>query len=385
MKRAQRKPVAAWLAPLSERAPCGPNLEYDNDFLVLQSHFEPVADVQYGDFTARRAGPDWADLELQCHALLARSRDIWLLVWLTRCRVRREGAVGLVEGLEMLATTLETWPEDLHPRGQRGDGDGDGDPDGFAQMVRANALAGLVDCEGLLADVRSVVLDDRPASRLSVRDVERALSPQRKADPQGLPAGQVVAWLNAARALSFSRAACDEGDEKIMSSAPIDEPMQALATAHEWTCRISRWSMEKLGEDAPSFSALEALLSHFRVDESAGAVPAPAGEQGSATELPIGPEPVKTREPRQGSVQPGTARTASTEPPQSIGSLCGELPGREEARALISEARFWFDTHEPSSPVGVLLRRAEYLVGKRYAEVALAIPSALLAEWEQAV
>ncbi len=39
------------------------------------------------------------------------------------------------------------------------------------------------------------------------------------------------------------------------------------------------------------------------------------------------------------------------------------------ALELIREARQWFEQHEPSSPIPVLLGRAEQFVGKRYAEV----------------
>jgi type VI secretion system protein ImpA len=55
---------------------------------------------------------------------------------------------------------------------------------------------------------------------------------------------------------------------------------------------------------------------------------------------------------------------------------------RHAALELIREARQWFDIHEPSSPVPVLLRRAEQMVGKRYAEVVRAIPAELLAQWD---
>jgi len=58
-------------------------------------------------------------------------------------------------------------------------------------------------------------------------------------------------------------------------------------------------------------------------------------------------------------------------------------PDRQAALPLIREARQWFEQHEPSSPISVLLRRAELLVGKRYAEVANAIPVELLVQWER--
>ena len=61
-------------------------------------------------------------------------------------------------------------------------------------------------------------------------------------------------------------------------------------------------------------------------------------------------------------------------------SSAGQLHAVEEA--VRGEARAWFEQHEPSSPVAVLLKQAECLVGKRYAEVASAIPAELLAQWD---
>ena len=50
-------------------------------------------------------------------------------------------------------------------------------------------------------------------------------------------------------------------------------------------------------------------------------------------------------------------------------------PDRQAALPLIREARQWFEQHEPSSPIPVLLRRAEQFVGVRYIDVTRA-------EWE---
>ena len=43
--------------------------------------------------------------------------------------------------------------------------------------------------------------------------------------------------------------------------------------------------------------------------------------------------------------------------------------------------RFWFEAHEPSSPVALLLRQAERLTGKRFDEVFQAIPAELVERW----
>jgi len=65
--------------------------------------------------------------------------------------------------------------------------------------------------------------------------------------------------------------------------------------------------------------------------------------------------------------------------------LC--IPGlatRDEVLQTIRSARMWFENHEPSSPVAVLLKQSERMAGQRFAQVADAIPLDLLRKWDSA-
>ncbi|SUH21885.1 ImpA-related N- family protein [Salmonella enterica subsp. enterica] len=58
-------------------------------------------------------------------------------------------------------------------------------PQNLLKMRRwraSNALAALLDHEGVMADIRGITLSNSAALRLQVRDVERALSAPRPAD-----------------------------------------------------------------------------------------------------------------------------------------------------------------------------------------------------------
>ncbi len=57
---------------------------------------------------------------------------------------------------------------------------------------------------------------------------------------------------------------------------------------------------------------------------------------------------------------------------------------REDMLHSIRTARGWFERHEPSSLVLVLLKQAERMDGKRFHEIADAIPLDLLRHWETA-
>jgi type VI secretion system protein ImpA len=151
--------------------------------------------------------------------------------------------------------------------------------------------------------------------------------------------------------------------------------MAGFDVAHRNLALIDAWSREHQGAYTPDLSALTRLLAHVagrdaRPDHAADDVPA-----------------VDAREAGEESVQ-GTAATAGNSrapeaAPVTADHRAGTAPAdRHAALERIREAREWFEVHEPSSPIPVLLRRAEQFVGKRYAEVVRAIPAELLVQWE---
>jgi type VI secretion system protein ImpA len=105
-----------WLLPVTDAQPCGPSLEYDADYAVLVARMQRRGEAQYGEFIDTDDAPDWPEVERQCRDLLARTRDISVLIWLCRARVRVAQSAGLAQGLGMLADVLEQWPNEVHPQ-----------------------------------------------------------------------------------------------------------------------------------------------------------------------------------------------------------------------------------------------------------------------------
>lgn len=321
-------PAAEWLQPLSAVEPCGPSLEYDHEYAVLLSRMAPQADAQYGSFVDAPEAPNWAEVERDCLRLLLRTRDINLLVWLCRARTRLGQAAGLAHVLGVLRELLQAWPDAIHPQLVV---DGEAEP-----SIRANALAGLADPEGLLADVCEIVVASNSAMRLTVRDVQRAFAVPRQQDAPTLET--VTRQLAALRAVA-------------PGSSP--SPLVLLAQAAGHVHAIDTWARARLGDDAPSLSALSRVLELFHDP----AVKTP--------DAPATPEPV-----HRGVSNPALGQ--------------GPSRRRDEVLAGIRSAREWFEQHEPSSPVAVLLKQSERMVGQRFAQVADAIPLDLLRKWDAA-
>ncbi|MCZ2497598.1 hypothetical protein GN316_12595 [Xylophilus sp. Kf1] len=115
--------------------------------------------------------------------------------------------------------------------------------------------------------------------------------------------------------------------------------------AAEWAS-ITAWSARQLVHDAPDLQALTRLLAPFQEpDLHPTSAPAPAA---------------------------GTAL-----------SVAGAT--RADMRAVLAQTRRWFEQHEPSSPVALLLAYAEQLVGKPFAELVDAIPPECLKKWQGVV
>ena len=329
-------PFPEFREPVTRERPCGNDLEYDPDFVVLMAKAAPKADAQYGDFVSAPEAVNWADLERDCRRMLVRTRDIRILVLLLRCRTRLAQATGLRDGLSILAHGLTKWPDAIHPQLTIDD---EADP-----AMRANALAALTDPEGLMQDVREIAITDSAALRLQMRDVERSLGLPRL--PDALAPESVRQQLQEMRRQhSTTLAALDEA--------------AALVGA------IDEWAKANLPEDRPNLKPLRKLL--VMVADSA----APA----------IQPTTVLSIDETHSEVGESEAAVDSSST-IVFAYRPAEMPqNRDHALANIRAARHWFEAHEPSSPVGLLLRQAEKLTGKRFDEIFQAIPADLVERW----
>lgn len=118
---------------------------------------------------------NWPEIERDARRLLTRSKDIRVLILLLRSRIQQAGAQGLAEMLTQLAELSVIWSDALHPQLLTGEG-ASAESIEDAALARSNALAALLDHEGVMADIRGITLSNSAALRLQVRDVERALS-----------------------------------------------------------------------------------------------------------------------------------------------------------------------------------------------------------------
>jgi type VI secretion system protein ImpA len=303
-----------WLRDTESEPPCGPNLEYDDQFMALANAALGKPEQQFGDTIIPAEDPDWKGVLEQSSALLSRTKDLRATLLLTRALTRIEGLPGLVRGLELTRRLLETHWDDVHPRLIV-----DGEPD---PLLRANALSGLADEAGLLRDVRAASLISTPVGPITVRTAEAVL--KREAGAQ-MTEGQLAQAAHA-------------GIEAKQAS------LMAVPAALDHCRAIQLLAVERMGSvAAPDLQPARTLLEtigRLVVAQPADAE-AGAGADGGADALAaaVGAEGI------------------------------GALRTRQDALRALDAVCEFLSRSEPSNPAPLLIRRAQRLIGSDFLDI----------------
>ncbi len=313
--------AAAWLAPLDDtEAPCGPDLEYDNDFLALTQAVAGKPESQFGPAEP----PDWRGAADIAQGLLDRSRDLRVAIDWLRSQLHLNGYGALCIGIELLNGLVDAHWDHLHPMPDPDDGDPYG---------RVNAFALLIAPTGLLGDLReAAIVEDRAIGVLQVRDLEATLG-LAPVTPGRTEYGkaQVTQMLGSGlERLPELRAQCIGAQDQLRT---------LMAKAGE-----------RLGSDAPDLRPLFALVKGI-----AGLLPDESGQAADS----------------QGD-SAGHAGTAGGP------GLSGRVTSREEAMRAIDLVIEFLERTEPTNPAPLFLRRARQLVSHNFLQLMKALaPDAL--------
>lgn len=318
------------LAPVDEAEVCGGSVEYDADFLVLLEVAEGRPEIQYGAVITSAQPPDWIEVRRTALALLARSRDLRLVLLLTRAVIKLHGYAGCAAALALLAGLLEVRWDSIHPQLDPADGN---DP-----TLRVNVIAGLVDPGGVVRDLLDVPLvEARGLGCYRLRDLDAA-------------AGTDVA------AISAVFAAAD--------GAALAATARQLQAALDCVGRIERLLVDAVGsEHAPDLSRLSDLLRRAA-------------------------DALRRRRPAQAAMVAMAECQLKAELPADDAAPAaaphGAVRDRADVVRMLDLVCGYYAAQEPSSPVPLLLRRAAGLVHKDFTELLRDLAPDGLAQWGQA-
>jgi type VI secretion system protein ImpA len=311
-----------FLQPLSEESPCGDNLEYDAAFAALERAAAGEPERVSGDKTIAAVEPKWPDVADAARELLGRTRDLRVVMHLTRAAVTMEGVAGLAAGLKLAEGLLQSFWDFVHPQLDKDDNN---DP-----TQRINSLAALNDRARLVRSLGRTTLVISPvAGRFSLRSV-------RLSKGEGAP----------------------EADEKV--------PDAALVDAAFLDCDLDALQATA-GAVAESLAALESIGSFIRDRVEVGA-PSFENLENELKEIRtlLAPQLL-----RRGVGVDAQAQTGADGGGRAAGpaAVVGEIRTRDDAVRMLDNISDYFRKNEPSSPVPILLQRAKRLVSMDFMEI----------------
>ena len=326
--------VAALLEPVSEDAPCGPSVEYDDRFIELEKAARGVAREEdaNGKVIREAQPPDWPEAERAALELCAKSKDLRVAIYLARARLALDGLPGFGEGLDLIGGYLKDFWPSVHPQLDAAD---DNDP-----SIRVNTLVALCHNETVLRELRLAPLtQSRQFGRISLRDCAVAAGtippPPVRSGDERLPDSSRI--------------------EAAFADTPIEVLEQfrnAAAAALERLGAIDGTLTEHLGAgNGPDFTPLEKQIGEIK-----GVLDKEVEKRGGSA----------VAAPADGETE--TAAQASR-PSGSVMGSGGPVRSRDDVLLLLDRICRYYSDYEPSSPVPLILNRTKRLVTMNFLDI----------------
>lgn len=311
------------LEPISPDSPCGPDLEYDPDFMALEQAGQGKPERQTGEVIIAAEEPNWIDVRQRAETLFARTKDLRVIVLLTRALTHSDGMVGLASGLKLLLDLLTSYWENVHPGL---------DPD-EGPVTRLNVLGSLGkslrDPDTVLRDVRGVnFVSTGSHARLSVRDVLITQGKFAAANNEGVPT-QAEA-------------------EEVLRLPENTTSVQAMRDALVSLNGIYTLLDEKVSRDLmPDLQSLQDMLK---------------------TVLQLcGSNPETRNKPMD--VNGIAVPLADGEMGNRVPAISGEIHSREDVVRMLEKICEFIERTEPANPAPLFIRRGQRLMTKNFVEI----------------
>lgn len=332
--------IDALLSDISPDAPCGPDPEDDSEFLAIERDAQgtPAKYTPSGNLEAEAEDPNWGEIKSRCVSMFDRVIDLRIGVILTNALMCLHGLTGLRDGLSLIKSMHERHWDHYHPQLDAFD---DFDP-----LMRMNLVASFAAPIGADGDpyrfqkrLRDIPLaESRQLGRFGLR--EMMIATGEITPPAGAPA------INEAL---IDAAFKDTDGEALKASA--EAAAECVTIAKE----LDQWLTAKVGaanacDLDPWHSALAEMVKRLTprvkarfpdvvpVDEAGGGEPDGAAGTGGG----------------QHSAQ---------------AAISGEVRTRDDVIRVLDKVLEYFARHEPSSPVPLLVRRAQGLVNRGFVDI----------------
>ena len=316
--------VEELLSPVSPEKPAGEDVAYDPAMQELEKALPGKPETQF----SAAEEPNWKEILRLSADLSKRSKNLRVTVILTLALLKTEGLTGFRDGISLLQKSIEQYWDVIYPVL---DPEDDNDP-----TERVNILAAMLTTSGPAADdpmqfhrrLKQAPLCQSPRvgrfGYLQFAAPAAEAETEKKADP-----GQVEAAFR-----DTPPEFLESIHQAIQESIAAAEGMDAFLTQ---TISNSR---------APDWSPLIGVLKELR-----------------KSLVPYLPQGVVEAEAEEGA--PGAMGGAGSAPASSPGTINSR---QDVVKALERICEFYTRT-EPSSPVPLLLKRAQRMAGMNFLEI----------------
>jgi type VI secretion system protein ImpA len=329
--------IESLLSEVSPEAPCGEDLSYDASFLALEDMLRSKAGggVVAGVEDQATEEPNWREVREKSIELFQRSKDLRVATYLALASLRMDGLAGLRDGLALLQGLLERFWEHLYPKL---DPEDNNDPLERINILQSLSPETVSDQDPMKFKQRlaEVPLCNSPQmGRFNLRDIQVAKGEISVPGDEGT-AGPGMSVIDAA----FQDTPTDE---LLAASQTTEEAIEHLATITTvFSTNAAQGQTPNLSDFQSVLGNIHKCIQGYLAKRGYGE----AGEEGAPADAEAGGEAEK------GGI-----------------SLAGEIRSPKEALLAIEKVCQYYDRNEPSSPVPMLLRRAQRLVSKNFMDV----------------
>jgi type VI secretion system protein ImpA len=316
--------IAALVAPLSDDAPSGPDLSYDNERVEIESAFERSVSV---DSSGDEDVTDWRAVIAQITSQSERTRDMWLPVYLMRAAAASKRFDLVVDGAQLLAGLVEERWGDVHPQ-----------LDEYGFIGRKTPCESLTRTGEFLGPLSRVPLIEHPRlGRFTGEDLLRFRDQGASAENYGM-------------------------FRKVIDDMPADDLQAILADFDGLVTAIRRldgvMTANAEGDTATNFRPTYDLLDSIRgalVAHVPGAQPEPLTQANADDGWPA----------EASDAASGFGGAAMASGP----GFSGAIRSRDEAIRALDAICAYFAAFEPGSPVPLALTRAREWIGLDFMSV----------------
>ncbi len=330
--------VEELLQPVSKEHPCGEDMEYDLSFNELVRSAQGTPERVMGDTVIPAEEADWNEVQRQAVELFSKTKDLRVTIYLIHSLLKTDELPGFAAGMQFLRKLTEVFWQELYPRL---DAEDDDDP-----TFRLNSLMELGDPQALLRDLQHTpLIRSRTMGCFTLRDIRLAngeITPLEIEKEQVPDLAQInAAFIDAgAEQLTQRAAAADQSLQNIKATLSFIDDQLVDANALDLTLLV------------------QTLTSIVRIYQ------AQLESQGIGTTAPQNDSPTV-----RSSADNQVSGTAVLSQANAQISPAGLVNCRDDVVAMIDKICGYYQKNEPSSPVPVLLKRAQRLVNMSFMEI----------------